>query len=363
MAARFLEYGFNLDICYVTERILVMGNFYVNDTLTEVRRFLASRHPQYRIYNLCCEPEFNIEHDLGGVHNYPFNANNPCAMQILVQFCAEAVTYLDESPANVVIIHCKSGMNCSGLLAACLLLHSSQCTSAGRAIEMVNTRRAPVALNALSVPSMVRYVHYYEALLCSPELALRTYRVTHVRIKTVPSVTAELVNCGCVPHISLSVLARSKDEASWYPRRVYNQTDHLSNRKLHRYSSAHDSLMNFSLEGVAVRGDVCLCLFSEGEKVSQVYFHTSYIQNNYLCFDKDRIDIAAEDKLHYTFAKGYRIELVFQQIPDDPALNLIQGGHQSGQRYQKEGYPADAAAFMYSHGDTNMDDYDYDTNA
>mmetsp|Transcript_25580 Transcript_25580/g.56592 ORF Transcript_25580/g.56592 Transcript_25580/m.56592 type:complete len:122 (-) Transcript_25580:1802-2167(-) len=121
--------------------------------------------------------------------------------------------------------------------------------------------------------------------------------------------------------------------------------------------------MNFSLEGVAVRGDVCLCLFSEGEKVSQVYFHTSYIQNNYLCFDKDRIDIAAEDKLHYTFAKGYRIELVFQQIPDDPALNLIQGGHQSGQRYQKEGYPADAAAFMYSHGDTNMDDYDYDTNA
>jgi hypothetical protein len=260
-------------------------------------------------------------------------------------------TYLSTRPV---------GMNRSGLLAACLLLHSSKCTSAGKAIELVNTRRAPVAFNALSMPSCVRYVHYYEALLCSPQLLLRTYRVTHVRITTVPSVTAEIVNCGCIPHLSLSVLARSQsDEGAWFPRRVY-QTEHLGfHKKLPRYSSAHDKVMDFSLgaQKVAVRGDVCLSVFSEGEKISQLYFHTSFVQHNCLTFEKDCIDIAAEDRLHYTFAAGYKIELVLQQIPDDPTLNLIQQPVRSGHRHQKEDYPTgDAAAFIYSYGDTNIDE-------
>jgi phosphatidylinositol-3,4,5-trisphosphate 3-phosphatase/dual-specificity protein phosphatase PTEN len=91
-----------------------MGNFYSNDTLAEVRSFLQKRHDQhYAVYNLSSEPEYNIEQDIENVHNFPFNANNPCALKTLMSICSEIDSFLVVHHQNVAFLHCRTGTSLS----------------------------------------------------------------------------------------------------------------------------------------------------------------------------------------------------------------------------------------------------------
>lgn len=100
----------NLDIHALTDRVFVMGNFYENDKLNEVRTFFTSNYQgHHTIYNLSSEPEFNIEQDLDNVRNYPFNANNPCAIKAIIAFCVDVEAYLNNNTDNIVAFHCRTG--------------------------------------------------------------------------------------------------------------------------------------------------------------------------------------------------------------------------------------------------------------
>lgn len=100
----------SLNLSYITENVIVMGNFYVNDSFGSIINHLKTNHENhYKIYNLCSESEYNIEQDINNVINYPFNDNNPCALQILIEFCHDADEYLRVHSKNVIIIHCKNG--------------------------------------------------------------------------------------------------------------------------------------------------------------------------------------------------------------------------------------------------------------
>ena len=107
---KYTKDGYNLDLSYITDKLIVLGNFYENDTLSDIRNFL---HKQYNghhtIFNFSNEPEYNIEQDLGNVRNYAFNANNPCALKAMVTFCSEVDAYLNAHPQNVVLFHCRTG--------------------------------------------------------------------------------------------------------------------------------------------------------------------------------------------------------------------------------------------------------------
>ena len=55
----------------------------------------------------------------------------------------------------------------------------------------------------------------------------------------------------------------------------------------------------------------------------QLYFNTSFIKDSYLAFDKSCIDIAFADVYHYTYDVNFKIEICFQQVEDEPALNIL----------------------------------------
>jgi phosphatidylinositol-3,4,5-trisphosphate 3-phosphatase/dual-specificity protein phosphatase PTEN len=106
----FQDDDYDLDVTYITEKVLVMGNPYNNDSLSELRRFLTSRHGgHHRIYNLASEEDFNVEVDLDNVENFPFPSNNPCGINVLIKFCSTIDVYLNLRPENVVVIHCRTG--------------------------------------------------------------------------------------------------------------------------------------------------------------------------------------------------------------------------------------------------------------
>jgi phosphatidylinositol-3,4,5-trisphosphate 3-phosphatase/dual-specificity protein phosphatase PTEN len=65
---RFVDETFDLDLFYVTPRIIAMGfpsenveGLYRN-AMVDVQRFFETRHAgRYRIYNLCSERDYNVE--------------------------------------------------------------------------------------------------------------------------------------------------------------------------------------------------------------------------------------------------------------------------------------------------------------
>eukprot|EP01035_Chromulina_nebulosa_P021416 gene21416-27742_t len=336
-----------LDICSITPRLLVMGTPFSHglDSLRPLQAYLYNLHGHYKIFNLAAEHQFNIDHDLDNVENFPFNANNPCALALIIKFCTIVETYLQQNIKNVVIIHCRTGKGRSCLLTACYLLHCGLFSSAEEAVSFLCRERSPLLLNALCVPSQVRYVHYYEALLRDDsstgqeKRVQHLLRILHIRMTTVPQFSASILHGGCSPYLSISVLARrtspslsssSNDGAAqaeqWFPKRVYSQLDHTPMRRpnlVPRYRSDE--------------------------------------QGGYLSFGREGVDLACRDEQGYSFHKDFKIEIFLQRGADPDqvratALNTVTDSDLIGQG------DADlsAADFLHSFGDTNIDESDED---
>ena len=113
---RFQEDGFDLDLSYVTDRVIAMGypstsfeGVYRN-RMKDVQRFFQKRHfNRYKVYNLCSERMYDASKFEGMVVRVPFNDHEPCPFPRILPFCKDVHAWLSEHPQNVVAIHCKAG--------------------------------------------------------------------------------------------------------------------------------------------------------------------------------------------------------------------------------------------------------------
>lgn len=221
-------------------------------------------------------------------------------------------------------------------------------------------------MNAITCPSHIRYVYYYEALLRSEGIQCHTYKIKHIRLHTVPSFSPSLINCGCTPSVHISLLScennsniSSKNEHKYYPKQIFSLEKSMGIIPMKHYSSETDLYIDFSLElyNIHIRNDVCLNIFSDHEKMCQLYFHTGYIKDNYLSFEKCHIDMASDDVFHYTFDANFKIEITFESLPDEPELNLLPLQQQASIYSGKSEIDWE---FIHSYGDTNIPEIEED---
>ena len=59
-----------------------------------------------------------------------FFDHNPCPFEMLPKICACIEEWLDLDPRHVVAVHCKAGKGRTGMVLACWLVHSRECTTA-----------------------------------------------------------------------------------------------------------------------------------------------------------------------------------------------------------------------------------------
>uniref|UniRef100_A0A0K3CLI7 BY PROTMAP: gi/647394322/emb/CDR35551.1/ RHTO0S01e01838g1_1 [Rhodosporidium toruloides] n=1 Tax=Rhodotorula toruloides TaxID=5286 RepID=A0A0K3CLI7_RHOTO len=146
--ARYTEDGFDLDLCRLTDRIIIMGypatgtaSLYRNKR-SDVIRFLEPYAPHYRIFNLCPLYENSYEASafatdgasneeeaeekvLGGpVERYPWPDHHPPPLSMVPIMATGARRWYEKDERNVVVIHCKAHpcFRRSGTFALSLLL-------------------------------------------------------------------------------------------------------------------------------------------------------------------------------------------------------------------------------------------------
>lgn len=168
---RFEGEGFNLDLSYVTDRVIAMGypsqrvESMFRNSLEDVRRFLEARHSgHYKVYNLCSERCYDIRKFHSRVAVYPFDDHSPPEFALLRPFCEDVTKWLKEDPRNVAAVHCKAGKGRTGLMICAFLLFSGRFSTARDVLDYYASKRT-FDSKGVTLPSQRRYVAYFAAKL------------------------------------------------------------------------------------------------------------------------------------------------------------------------------------------------------
>ena len=166
---------YDLDMAYITERVIGMGfpaygceKFYRN-TLEDTKAYLDRYHKVYKIYNLCIEkdriyPKTYFEDSYVGL--FPFNDHSPCPCKLILDFCVDICLFLSAHPDGVAVIHCKAGKGRTGVMIVCYLIFSGLCKNTEEALVHYANQRT-LNKKGVTIASQIRYIKYFETFLSS----------------------------------------------------------------------------------------------------------------------------------------------------------------------------------------------------
>mmetsp|Transcript_89 Transcript_89/g.154 ORF Transcript_89/g.154 Transcript_89/m.154 type:complete len:651 (+) Transcript_89:37-1989(+) len=161
---RYRKDGFDLDLAYVTSRIIAMsfpgkglGRTFRNK-FAHVNKFLNTKHPgHFRIYNLCGEPKLKDNGFTEQTIKFGCPDHSPPPMQLLWNLCQDAESWLRADPENVVVIHCKAGKGRTGVVVCAFLLYVGAARTAYEALKWWAQVRGG-KYEGVTIPSQIRWV-------------------------------------------------------------------------------------------------------------------------------------------------------------------------------------------------------------
>ena len=304
---RFCYDGFDLDLTYITERIIAMGmpsshleGLYRNP-MEEVQRFLNTRHTaHYKVYNLCEERNYP-NNSFYKQAIFPFKDHEAPPLNLMKSFCEDAKKFLDEDKKNIVAVHCKAGKGRTGTMICCLLLYMNTFDKAAECLQYYGMMRAENG-KGVTIPSQIRYVNYFEQILKEKmphPIEFKKKIITKIRMSTLPKF-----------HKVYTLFFKIENNGQEYNSEK-KKTD-FKNEDLH-------ALVDFDIEkGFLVEGDVKVTFFrgkllKKKENILKFWFNTNFIPNdcNIYQFTKGEIDKACKDKESKYYKPGFKIEIHF----------------------------------------------------
>mmetsp|Transcript_6560 Transcript_6560/g.15079 ORF Transcript_6560/g.15079 Transcript_6560/m.15079 type:complete len:521 (-) Transcript_6560:300-1862(-) len=168
---RFTENGFDLDLAYVTSRLIAMGfpgrgyGACFRNPQSEVKRFLNEAHgKKFRIYNLCAEKYFRDNGFPEESVSFPSADHCPPDFANMFEFCKDVEAWLQADEENVAVVHCKAGKGRSGTMICALLLYAEAVTSARDALRWFGRIRGGNRIG-VTIPSQIRWIAMFEIWL------------------------------------------------------------------------------------------------------------------------------------------------------------------------------------------------------
>ena len=300
---RFCFDGFDLDLTYITPRIIAMGlpstsyEALYRNNMNDVLNFFNERHKEhYKVYNLCEEKKYapNIFYKQG---YFPFQDHEAPPLNLIRPFCEDAKKFLDEDSKNVVAIHCLAGKGRTGTLISCLLLYLNEFDTAADCLKYYGLMRVDNG-KGVTVPSQIRYVFYFEQILknnLSHPITFKKLRIKKLRMVTIPAFS------------KMTFVIENKVEGK---NNIFNY-----NKKETFEENAPFVDFEVGEEGFNVCGDVKILFFSvpmfgSKDKIFKMWFNTNFVpEDGVLEIKKDLIDKACKDKNCKKFKHNFKIEV------------------------------------------------------
>jgi phosphatidylinositol-3,4,5-trisphosphate 3-phosphatase/dual-specificity protein phosphatase PTEN len=308
---RFCYDGFDLDLTYITTRIIAMGmpssnleGLYRNP-MEEVQKFLNTRHNEHhKVYNLCEERGYP-KNSFYKQEVYPFKDHEAPPLNLMKSFCEDAKSFLDEDEKNIVAIHCKAGKGRTGTMICCLLLYMKIFETANECLQYYGMMRAENG-KGVTIPSQIRYVNYFEKILKS--------NMQHpiIFIKK------------CIKKIRMFTLPKFHGNYTPFFKIENNDNIYNSEKKKTEFKKEDlNAVVDFDIEkGFIVSGDVRVIFYrnklitKQKENIFKFWFNTNFIPNdsNIYQFKKNEIDKACKDEECKYYSKAFLIEIHFIDV-------------------------------------------------
>ncbi|CAK9162966.1 unnamed protein product [Ilex paraguariensis] len=351
---RMLVDGYDLDMSYITDRVLAMSfpaehmRAMYRNPLWQVKSVLDMRHEgHYKVYNLCTEQAYNPSHFHGRVERFPFDDNHVPPLQMMKDFCEDVDAWISSDPKNVAVIHCMAGKGRTGLMVSSYLVYNG--LSAEEALQVYAQERT-TNNEGVSIPSQRRYVGYWERVLsfpkgvhhgppdvnlpepCSRELRrVRLYDT--VNIDSVFCVVSELQNIPgqrYCPHAEVSKSWCRQIEKGYQransPRYYYSFIERDEGKKPAREEphlvvqmDTESSILyqktcldHYYEKPVQVTGDVRVIFYEKliGGRLFYACFNTAFIRNSLLQFSVRDLDKVGK-KGRSICGPAFSLELLF----------------------------------------------------
>lgn len=331
-----------MSIINITDRLVLISNPFIHDNLSYLRSYLQDKYPnnQYRIYNLCIEPDMNIDQELSFVENYGFVKGYPGPLEKIVAVCSSIDNFLVSNPTNVVILHSKDGQGRCSFLAACILMHLGHFQSTSEVLRYLISKFP--SLNTLPLsPSQRRYIFYYEAMLLRDQIIIPKLQLHHIRMHFPPRFSSSLISPGVSLYYRIYQLFSTKQTNNNSNQKLYNNLESIAKLV---YSSINNPLLddipfyssknsnqqivhwNLIDKSIVCQGDLIIQFYAKEKNhqvICQLAIHTSFIDGPYyyVGFTKETLDYVNEDLYHVYFDPLFQIEMIFSPSLNDSKKN------------------------------------------
>ena len=169
---RFIDRKYNLDLSYITPRIIVMSyptsrpKTFFGDYIKTAIEFLNERYDKdYLLINLDNEDkDFNFSKFNGKFLKYKIIFNMPPMLVTLFSICDEINNYLNKNLSNVVAINCQGGNGDLGIVVCSYLLYIKKFNEIKDSFNYYSKKRLNKG-EGISIPGQKKYVEYFHKLI------------------------------------------------------------------------------------------------------------------------------------------------------------------------------------------------------
>eukprot|EP00043_Microstomoeca_roanoka_P008594 m.82677 g.82677 ORF g.82677 m.82677 type:complete len:594 (-) comp14313_c0_seq1:27-1808(-) len=322
---RYRQDGFDLDLTYVTNRIIAMSfpssgaRALYRNPIREVARFFKRKHDgHYMIFNCCSERDYNHAIFDNHVDNCPIDDHNVPLMPTMMAFCEKAGKFLQDDPQNVVAIHCKGGKGRTGTMICALMLYCDKFDTAKDSLDYFAMRRTDLDVSkkfqGVQTPSQGRYVGYMEEVVRKYNRQLPPPVTRVISMIRVVSLLVHPSNSSGAKTLSFDVFC---DNAKVFDFDV-GQSMGIATVQMLTSPEGNIPIVEFDVENLMVHGDVKIKF--KGNGLPKRYDHCPFYfwfnpsfhqQDSKLVLTREVLDNPHKPKMWKYYDEHFAVEVYF----------------------------------------------------